>query len=98
MIQTLDDTFYIKPLPSYLIRMNEFNDGKHHVIYRQSIKGASPDCHFPGIKPLMFLAYNCFHRRCCSCKFLLVPILKSVQCNLQTVGKAFDRPMNDTLQ
>ena len=67
MIQTLDDTFYIKPLPSYLIRMNKFNDGKHHVIYRRSIEGASPDCHFPGIKPLLFLvaAYNCFHCICC---------------------------------
>lgn len=61
MIRTLDDTFFMKPLPSHLIRKNEFNDGQPHVIYRRSIEDDSPECHFSGINlsRLFVVAYNC---------------------------------------
>ena len=48
MIRTQDDTFYIQPIPSHLVRSNEF-DGHPHVIYRRSVKdNLSSDHHVSG--------------------------------------------------
>lgn len=55
MIRTLHDTFYINPLPSHVIRKNEFNAGQPHVIYRRSIEEFSSACHFSGINSLVLL-------------------------------------------
>lgn len=55
MIRTLHDTFYIKPLPSHVIKENEFNDGQAHVIYRRSIEDVSSECHFSGIRVCLLL-------------------------------------------
>lgn len=55
MIRTLHDAFYINPLPSHVIRKNEFNAGQPHVIYRRSIEEFSSTCHFSGINSLVLL-------------------------------------------
>ena len=48
MIRTQDDTFYIQPIPSHLVRKNEF-DGDPHVIYRRSTEEElSSDYHVSG--------------------------------------------------
>ncbi|XP_020600997.1 A disintegrin and metalloproteinase with thrombospondin motifs 6-like [Orbicella faveolata] len=45
MIRTLNDTFYINPLPSHVIRSIKFNAGQPHVIYRRSIEDLSSTYH-----------------------------------------------------
>ena len=51
MIRTSDDTFYIQPLPSNVVRNNGFKHGHPHVIYRRSIEvEVSSDYHVSGNK------------------------------------------------
>lgn len=45
MIRTLNDTFYINPLPPRAIRHIKFSGGQLHVIYRRSIEELSSACH-----------------------------------------------------
>ena len=55
MIRTLEDTFYIQPLPSHLVTKNGFNDGHPHVIYRRSTEeDLSSDYHVSGNKQRTF--------------------------------------------
>ncbi|KAJ7351836.1 metalloendopeptidase [Desmophyllum pertusum] len=65
MIQTLEDTFYIQPLPSHLIRKNEVKEGQPHVIYRRSIEEFSSDYHVSenGGKPIKRAKPNRHRRR-----------------------------------
>jgi len=56
MIRTLNDTFYINPLPSHVIRSIKFNAGQPHVIYRRSIEDLSSTYHISGTNSLVLLA------------------------------------------
>ena len=50
MISTLEDKFYIQPLPSHLIKSNILKDSHPHVIYRRSNEEeVSPDFHSSGM-------------------------------------------------
>lgn len=61
MIQTLEDTFYIQPLPSHLIRKNEVKEGQPHVIYRRSIEEFSSDYHVSGKSPLTAVVVTIYY-------------------------------------
>ena len=50
MISTLEDKFYIQPLPSHLIKSNILKDSHPHVIYRRSNEEeVSSDFHSSGM-------------------------------------------------
>ena len=55
MIRTLNDTFYINPLPYHVTRSIKFNAGQPHVIYRRSIEDLSSTYH-TGTNSLVLLA------------------------------------------
>ena len=55
MIRTLNDSFYINPVPSSAMRRIKFNGGQLHVIYRRSIEELSPACHISSTNSLVLL-------------------------------------------
>ena len=54
MIRTLNDTFYINPLPSRVIRSITSNGGQLHVIYRRSVEDLSSACHISSTNSCCF--------------------------------------------
>ena len=55
MIRTLNDTFYINPLPSRVIRRTKFSGGQLHVIYRRSVEELSSACKVSSTNSLVLL-------------------------------------------
>lgn len=51
IIQTLQDTLYIRPLSQNLVEKNELQHGLPHIIYRRSInQDLTPDFHISSKK------------------------------------------------